>query len=112
MAHGRQDAQRRWHPIYEKALDEYAKGYVQGYETIFKPFNPTSQPSATKPRAEWAVVLDNRWGIYQAWVGDHCIGHGATEDEAEQKARNYIATDELIQKQNEIVRASYLAAVA
>lgn len=109
FAHGKQDAQDRLHPIYEKALDEYAKGYVQGYQTIFKPFNPASQPLVTKPRVEWAVVLDNRWGVYQAWVGDRCIAHGATEEEAEQKARNYIAIEELIRQQNAIVWDAYLA---
>ena len=67
--------------------------------------SPPSQP------AEWAVVLDPRWGVYQAWVGDRCIGPAPTEEEAERKARNYIATDELIQKQNAIVRNACLAAV-
>ncbi len=112
FAHGQQDAQERLHPIYQENLHEYAAGYVQGYQTIFKPFKPTQQTPVAKPPIEWSVVLDDRWDLYQAWVGDQCIGHGATEQEAERLARNYIATDELIQRQNAIVRTAYLLATA
>ncbi|MBV8886586.1 MAG: hypothetical protein JO235_21680 [Chroococcidiopsidaceae cyanobacterium CP_BM_RX_35] len=104
--HGRQDAEERLHPIYEEDLHEYARGYARGYQTIFK---PAQQTEVIRKPTEWLVLLDNRWGVYQAWVGDRCIGHGATEQEAEQKARNYIATEELIHRQNAIVRNAYLA---
>jgi len=109
FTHGQQDAQERLHPIYEENLHEYARGYVQGYQTIFKSAQETE---AARQPAEWSVRLDDRWRVYQAWVDDKCIGHGATEQEAERLARKYIATDELIRRQNAIVRAAYLASAA
>ena len=147
VAHGQRDAQERLHPIYEKNLHEYARGYVQGYQSILNPKQQSTEgryqqgfahgeadakarlfpgydrvscqytegylagyKSLTSPPqpAEWAVVLDNRWGVYQAWVGDRCIGPAPTEEEAERKARSYIATDELIRRQNAAVLAAYM----
>jgi|GEM_PF-6538724 len=37
LAHGQRDALERLHPIYEENLHEYARGYVQGYQSILNP---------------------------------------------------------------------------
>jgi hypothetical protein len=42
-------------------------------------------------------------------VGSSCIGHGATHEEAERKAQAYVATDQMIHRQNEAVMKSYMA---
>jgi len=104
--HGRNDATAGWHPIYTKALTTYATGYLSGYNEIL---NPAPQhPKASKP-LEWSVCLDPRWGLYQAWVGDRCIGHSATHEEAERLAQRYIAVDEMIRRQNAVVMRAYAA---
>ncbi len=104
--HGRNDAESGWHPIYTQPLTEYAAGYLAGYNTVQNP--APEHPKASKP-LEWSVCLDPRWGLYQVWVGDRCIGHGVTYEEAESKAQRYVAANELIKRQNAVVMRAYAA---
>ena len=69
--HGRNDALAGWHPIYPEPLTEYATGYLAGYSIVM---NPVVEHSEVSKPLEWSVYLDARWGLYQAWVGDRCIG--------------------------------------
>jgi len=101
--HGQNDAEAKWHPIYTQALTEYAKGYLAGYSIALNPV--AEQPEVREP-LEWSVCLDPRWGLYQAWVKDRCIGHGANYQEAERMAQRYIAVDEMIRRQNAAVMAA------
>jgi len=101
--HGKNDALAKWHPIYTQPLTEYAKGYLAGYSIVLNP--EPEHPKASKP-LEWSVCLDPRWGLYQAWVGSSCIGHGATYEEAERIAQGYIAVDEMIRRQNAAITAA------
>jgi len=104
--HGQNDALAGWHPIYTQPSTEYATGYLSGYNEILNP--APEHPKASKP-LEWSVCLDPRWGLYQAWVGDRCIGHSATHEEAERLAQRYIAVDEMIRRQNAVVMRAYVA---
>jgi len=101
--HGQNDALAKWHPIYTQPSTEYAMGYLSGYNEILNP--EPEHPKASKT-LEWSVCLDSRWNLYQAWVGDRCIGHGATYEEAERMAQGYIAVDEIIRRQNAAVMAA------
>lgn len=100
--HGQHDAAGRLHPICTEATCPYSAGYLDGY----KSFSSVQQPQPVK-QTEWSVAYDPKWQWYQAWVGDRCIGHGSTHSEAERIAQNYIATDELIRRQNAVVLAAY-----
>lgn len=102
--HGQHDADVGWHPIYAEALSEYATGYLSGYNAVL---NSTTEETEASKQLEWLVYLDSRWGLYQAWVNNRCIGIGSTHEEAERKAQAYIATDELIKRQNAAVLAAY-----
>lgn len=100
--HGQADAAERQHPIYAKPKSEYAIGYLEGY----KSYSSQQQPAPTQP-VEWSVTYDPRWQCYQAWVKERCIGHASTHEEAERLAQKYIATDEMIRRQNLKVLAAY-----
>jgi len=102
--HGRNDALAGWHPIYSEPVTEYSRGYLSGYNTGLNPASPHQE--VRKP-LEWSVSLDPRWGIYQAWVNDLCIATASTYQEAERKAQKYVATDEMIHRQNSAVMAAY-----
>ncbi len=104
--HGRNDALAGWHPIYTQPLTEYATGYLAGYSIVLNPV--VEQPEISKP-LEWSVCLDPRWGLYQAWVKERCVGHGATYEEAERMAQGYIAVDEMIRRQTQAVMRAYAA---
>jgi len=106
--YGKKDAEAKWHPIYTQSSTEYATGYLSGYNEILNP--EPEHPKASKPQ-EWSVCLDPRWGIYQAWVGDRCIGHSATHEEAERLAQRYIAVDEMIRRQNQVVMTADAAGI-
>ncbi len=106
--HGQNDAKSGWHPIYKDPTAEYAIGYLSGYNTVL---NPTFQQAEAINPTEWSVCLDPRWGLYQAWVGDRCIGHGATYEEAERLAQRYIAGDEMIRRQNAEMMAAHAAGI-
>ncbi len=106
--HGQNDATAGWHPIYTQPSTEYAKGYLAGYSIVLNPV--VEQPEVSKP-LEWSVCLDSRWGLYQAWVKDRCIGHGASYEEAERIAQGYIAVDEMIRRQNQAVMTAYAAGI-
>ncbi len=104
--HGRNDALAGWHPIYFEPVTEYATGYLAGYNTGL---NPTSPHEEANLPLEWAVSLDPRWGLYQVWVNERCIGQAATHVEAERMAQKYVATDEMIRRQNRAVMTAYAA---
>jgi len=106
--HGRNDAEAKWHPIYTQPLTEYAKGYLAGYSIVL---NPVAEQPEVRIPVEWSVFLDPCWELYQAWVGDHCIGHGATYEEAERIAQGYIAVDEMIRRQNQVVMTADAAGI-
>jgi len=106
--HGKNDALAKWHPIYTQPLTEYAKGYLAGYSIVL---NPVAEQTEVRKPLEWSVCLDPRWGLYQAWVKDRCIGHGATYEEAERIAQGYIAVDEMIRRQNQVVMTADAAGI-
>lgn len=101
--HGQQDAWERLHPIYTKASCKYSSGYLEGYNSVL---NPTPQPEVRK-QIEWSVTYDPKWKWYQAWVGSRFVGRGTTHSEAERIAQRYIATDEMIRRQNRAVLQAY-----
>jgi len=90
--HGQNDAESGWHPIYPEPLTECAKGYLAGYSIVLNPV--VEQTEISKP-LEWLVYLNSQWGLYQAWVGARCVGHGTTYEEAERVAQKYVAADEM-----------------
>lgn len=100
--HGRADVEARQHPIYTKPKSEYAIGYLEGYLGS----SSQQQPAPTQP-VEWSVTYDPKWRWYQAWVKDRCVGHGSTPEQAERIAQQYIATNEMIRRQNARVLAAY-----
>ncbi len=104
--HGQNDAEAGWHPIYKEPVTEYAIGYLSGYNAVL---TPTSRQLEVSKSLEWSVCLDPRWGLYQVWVGDQCIGRGATYEEAELIAQRYIAVDKIIRRQNQAVMTAYAA---
>lgn len=100
--HGQADAAERLHPIYTKPSCEYASGYLEGYHG-----NSTEQQPAPSQLVEWSVTYNSKWQWYEVWVKDRCIGHGSTPEQAERIAQKYIATDEMIQRQNQAVMKAY-----
>lgn len=100
--HGQADAAERLHPIYTKPKSEYAIGYLEGYHGS----SSQQQPAPTQP-VEWSVDYDPKWHWYRAWVKDRCIGHGSTPEQAERIAQRYIATYEMIKRQNAAVMKAY-----
>ena len=100
--HGQADAAERLHPIYTKPKSESAIGYLEGYHGS----SSQQQPAPTQP-VEWSVDYDPKWHWYRAWVKDRCIGHGSTPEDAERIAQRYIATDEMIRRQNAAVLKAY-----
>ena len=102
--HGSNDALAGWHPISKEPATAYARGYLSGYKGVLNP--TTQQPKISAPQ-EWSVSYDSTWQWYQAWVGDRCIGHGTTHQQAERIAQRYIAMNELIRRQNAAVMAAY-----
>ena len=105
--HGQQDAGARLHPIYTKATCDYATGYVEGYNKVLNSTQPEQQQQDTK-KVEWSVIYDSKWDWYQVWVGNRCCREkGASYEEGERIAQRYIATNELIKRQNAKVLAAY-----
>ena len=102
--HGRNDALAGWHPIYSLAVTEYSRGYLAGHNAVLK---PTDQQQVARKPLEWSVSLDPRWGLYQVWVKDRCIGQAATHVEAERMAQANVATGKIIKRQNARVIAAY-----
>jgi hypothetical protein len=102
--YGQHDAAARLQPICSFAACPFSTGYLEGYNSFS---SVQQQPQLVKPTG-WSVTYDPKWQWYQAWVGDRFVGRGTTHQEAEQIAQRYIATDEMILRQNRAV----LAAVA
>ena len=108
--HGRNDALAGWHPIYKEPATEYATGYLAGYNEVL---NPKTQPiDVSAPPDTWSVTYDPKWDWYRAYVGFSCIGQGTTHQQAERIAQRYIATNEMIRRQNAAVLAAYASVVA
>ena len=77
-------------------------------EPILKAESPSQLArSATQKRSEWVATYNKQWGWYDVWIGRKWVGRASTYEEAERVAGRYIATDELIQRQNESVLAKY-----
>ncbi len=105
--HGQQDAGARLHPIYIEATCDYTTGYVEGYNKVLNSTQPEQQQQDTKT-LEWSVIYDSKWDWYQVWVGNRCCREKvASYEEGEQIAQRYIATNELIKRQNARVLAAY-----
>ena len=102
--HGQNDALAKWHAIYKKPATEYATGYLAGYYEVL---NPRTFQQVSAPPETWSVSYDSKWDWYRAYVGDRCIGHGTTHQQAERIAQKYIAMNELIRRQNAAVMAAY-----
>lgn len=100
---GQHDAAARLQPICTEATCPFSKGYLQGYSS----FSSVQQQPQPILQTEWSVTYDPKWQWYQAWVGDRCIGYGSIHEEAERIAQRYIATDEMIRRQNAAVLAAY-----
>lgn len=93
--YGQRNAAERSHPTYTENFHEYAAGYVEGYNTIPNSKKPAQQPKAS-PQAEWAVVHDPKWDLYQVWIGDRCLREKAISyQEGERIAQKYIAAKQL-----------------
>lgn len=108
--HGQNDALAKWHPIYKEPATEYATGYLAGYNEVL---NPKTQPiDVSAPPETWSVTYDPKWDWYRAYVGFSCIGQGTTHQQAERIAQRYIATNEMIRRQNAAVLAAYASVVA
>ena len=100
--HGQHDAQARLHPMYTVASDEYASGYISGYNTL----QSSQQPKVTKS-TQWSVTYNFKWQWYDVWVGDRCVSRASTYEEGERMAQQYMTADEIIQRQNHAVIAKY-----
>lgn len=79
-------------------------GYT--YSTYSDTLNARPQPEIAKPQ-KWSVYYDHKWGWYQVWVGDRCVSRASTYESGERMAQQYIAADEMIQRQNHAVIAKY-----
>lgn len=101
--YGQHDAAGRLHPICTEATCPFSTGYLEGYSS----FSSVQQQPQPVKQTEWSVTYDPKWQWYQAWVGARCVGRGATYQEAERIAQQYIATDEMIRRQNAAVLAAY-----
>lgn len=101
--YGQHDAQAQLQPICTEATCPFSTGYLEGYNS----FSSMQQQPQPVKQAEWSVAYDSKWQWYQAWVGDRCIGHGTTHEEAERIAQRYIATDEMTRRQNRAVLEAY-----
>lgn len=64
------------------------------------------QPEALQ-QVEWKVTYDSKWDWYYVWVGERLAGRASNHEEAERLAQQYIATDELIRRQNAAVLLAY-----
>jgi len=104
--HFRNDALAGWHPIYKEPVTEYARGYLAGHNAVLK---PTDQQQVARKPLEWSLTWNQRWGWYDVWVSDRWIGRAATEESAERMARERIAMDEMIRRQNAAIMAAYAA---
>jgi len=102
--HGRNDALAGWHPIYSLAVTEYSRGYLAGHNAVLK---PTDQQQVARKPLEWSLTWNQRWGWYDVWVSDRWTGRAATEESAERMARERIALDETIRRQNRAVMTAH-----
>lgn len=57
---------------------------------------PSSQSPEVTATADWTVEYEPRWGVYQARVGDRCIGKAETLETAERLAQQYLGKRELM----------------
>ena len=102
-AHGQQDAADRLHAMYAAPSDQYAAGYLSGYNNYI---NPSPQPEVIEP-PRWSVQYDPNWDWYRVWVGDRCIGHGTDYQQAERIAQRYIGAEQFWQQHRQAVLAGY-----
>jgi hypothetical protein len=100
--HGREDALARLHPLYAQPSNEYATGYLEGYNSVL---NPSPQPKVIES-PNWSIQYDSNWDWYQVWVGDSCIGHGTDYQQAERIAQRYIAANKFWQQHRQAVVAA------
>ena len=101
--HGQHDAQARLHPMYTIAADEYASGYISGYNS----FHSSQQAKVSQRPAPWSVTYNSKWEWYDVWVGERYVSRASTYQEGERMAQQYLAVDEMIQRQNQAVLAKY-----
>lgn len=102
--HGQRDAGDRLPPMYLAPSDQYAAGYLEGYNSYI---NPSPQPKEAIEAPRWSVKYDPKWDWYRVWVGDRCVRHASTYDEAERLAQRYIVADETIQRQNRAIMTAH-----
>lgn len=102
--HGQRDAAERLHPMYAVSSCDYSGGYLDGYNAALNSTQALQQPSTIK-QIEWSVKEDPcNSGLYQVWIKDRCLLEKATSySEGERIAQRYVATDELIKRQNAAV---------
>ena len=101
--HGQQDAADRLHPMYAAPSDQYAAGYLEGYNSYI---NPSPQPEVIEP-PRWSIQYDSNWDWYRVWVGDSFLGHGSDYQQAERIAQKYIAANEFWQQHRQAVIDAY-----
>ncbi len=94
--------------MYAESTFDYTRGYLQGYWNFFNSSQKTQQQQLNK-QPQWRILLDPcDHQLYQVWISDHCLREKAsTIEEAERIAIQYVATDELIKRQNAAVMAAY-----
>ncbi len=102
--HGQRDAAERLHPLYTNPSDEYAAGYLEGYNSVL---NPSPQTEVIE-LVGWSIQYDSNWDWYQVWVGNHCcLEKGSTYEEAERIAQQDIAASHRHQEHRRAVIAAY-----
>ena len=90
-----------------KEFRETSSRHGLTHSTYNNTLNPRPQPEIAKPQ-KWSVHYDNKWGWYQVWVGARCVSRASTYESGERMAQQYLAVDEMIQRQNQAVLAKYV----
>ena len=89
-----------------KELRETSSRRGLTHSTYNNTLDARPQPEAAKPQ-NWSVHYDHKWGWYQVWVGERCVSRASTYESGERMAQQYLAVDEMIQRQNQAVLAKY-----